>query len=177
MISFNAFVNGNNKVELNWTTATELNNFGFYIERSSNKNNWGNLGFIIGNGTTSEKHSYRFIDDYNSSIMYYRIKQTDNDGSFSFSNILEIKNIPVSFNLSQNYPNPFNPSTNIQYSLNQMCDVRLEIYNLLGERVTELKNGIQNSGTYNLNWNASDYASGTYILSLYATPTNGSQSF
>ena len=109
--------------------------------------------------------------------IYYRLKQIDNDGSFQYSNIIEVKNLPPSFNLAQNYPNPFNPSTNIQYSINQACNVKLDIYNMLGERVTELKNEVQSSGTFNLNWNASNYSSGIYILALYAKPTNGSTPF
>ena len=177
LVAFNAFVNAANKVELNWTTASELNNSGFYIEKSYNKSSWINLAFIKGNGTTTKKHSYKFIDNNNPSDLYYRIKQVDNNGSFTFSNTLKIEYTPQTFNLSQNYPNPFNPSTNIQYSINQTCDVKIDIYNLLGEKVIELKNEVQNSGTYELNWNASNYSSGTYLLCLYAKPSDGSNAF
>ncbi len=95
----------------------------------------------------------------------------------SVTPVTEIKNIPETFNLSQNYPNPFNPSTKIQYSINQLSTVKLEIYSILGERIAQLKNEIQDAGTYKMEWNASDYASGTYILSLNATSADGSNSF
>ncbi len=177
LISFTALLNDRNQIKLNWMTATELNNYGFYVEKSTDKNAWKNLGFIKGNGTSNEKHFYNYIDQNISSKNYYRIKQVDENGSFSFSKVVEVDNTPQNFSLEQNYPNPFNPSTNIQYSINQTCNVKIDIYNLLGERITEIKNETQNSGTYKLNWNASDYSSGTYILSLYAKPNNGSEAF
>ncbi len=104
-------------------------------------------------------------------------KLVASDDLFQLTSIAKVRNNCKVFSLSQNYPNPFNPSTNIQYSLNQTCNVKLEIYNLLGEKVTELKNEVQNSGIYKLNWNATNYSSGTYILALYAKPTNSSASF
>jgi hypothetical protein len=79
--------------------------------------------------------------------------------------------IPKDFNLFQNYPNPFNPSTNIQYSLSKPSQVKLSIYNLLGQEIKLLKNAFQNAGEYSLVWDATDnennpVSSGMYFYSL-----------
>ncbi|MFZ1292385.1 MAG: T9SS type A sorting domain-containing protein, partial [Melioribacteraceae bacterium] len=76
--------------------------------------------------------------------------------------------IPNNFELSQNYPNPFNPSTKISFSLPKTSEVKLAIYNILGQEVATLINGTRNVGTYEINWDASNLASGTYIYRLQA---------
>jgi hypothetical protein len=75
---------------------------------------------------------------------------------------------PQSFSLEQNYPNPFNPSTKIQYELQKESEVKLFIYNVLGEKVAELVNTIQKSGRHEVEWNAVGFASGVYIYQIKA---------
>lgn len=75
---------------------------------------------------------------------------------------------PYKFDLSQNYPNPFNPSTKINYSLAQTADVQLVVYDILGRRVASLVNTVQNAGTYSVNFDMSQFSSGTYIYRLEA---------
>jgi photosystem II stability/assembly factor-like uncharacterized protein len=77
-------------------------------------------------------------------------------------------NIPSEFVLEQNYPNPFNPSTKIQYELQKESEVKLFIYNVLGEKVAELVNTIQKAGKYEVEWNARKFASGVYIYQIKA---------
>lgn len=76
--------------------------------------------------------------------------------------------IPELFFLNQNYPNPFNPSTNINYGLTENTQVRLEVYNMMGQKVAELVNTRQNAGVYTVNFNASALASGVYFYRLQA---------
>ena len=76
--------------------------------------------------------------------------------------------LPTDFVLSQNYPNPFNPSTNIKYSIPEASNVRLTIYNVLGQKVAELVNAHKDAGNYVVTWNASNLASGIYIYRLEA---------
>ncbi len=117
LASFSASVNGSN-VTLSWMTATELNNSGFKVERTTAEENWTELGFIQGHGTTSETQTYSFIDkDLPAGTYSYRIKQIDFDGSYKYYNLNEDVEIaaPISYALSQNYPNPFNPTTTIKY--------------------------------------------------------------
>ena len=131
--------------------------------------------FVAGKGTTSETQKYSFTDQVLSIGNYsYRIKQIDFDGSFAYSNILEVNlTAPLDFVLNQNYPNPFNPSTSISFTLPQASFVKLSVYNQLGEKVDEIINENLNEGVYNYTWNASKFASGVYF---YELTTNSFQS-
>lgn len=80
----------------------------------------------------------------------------------------QISNVPKKFLLSQNYPNPFNPSTTIQFSLPEESFVRLEVFNLLGERVSTLVSETLGAGKYNYEWNAEQLPSGVYLYKLNA---------
>lgn len=76
------------------------------------------------------------------------------------------KNIPQEYQLMQNYPNPFNPTTNIQFAIPDAGNVKLTIYNILGQEITTLVNSYKDAGNYTITWNASDLASGIYIYKL-----------
>ncbi len=175
LVSFTANTNGN-IVTLNWFTSTETNNSGFEIERSShtgrsrNMTEWESIGFINGNGTTTETQSYSFTDNNLASRKYfYRLKQIDFDGTFEYSNDVEvIVNVPNKFELSQNYPNPFNPSTKIKYQIATSIHVSLKIYDVLGNVVTSLVDEVQPSGNYEVTFDASTLSSGTYFYKLQA---------
>jgi hypothetical protein len=78
--------------------------------------------------------------------------------------------VPTEYQLSQNYPNPFNPTTQIQFSLPQTSNVKLTIYNVLGQKIAQLINGLKPAGSYNVTWDASKLASGLYIYRLEAGP-------
>ncbi|RPI65343.1 MAG: hypothetical protein EHM47_18845 [Ignavibacteriales bacterium] len=118
LTSFTAIAQ-NKGVLLKWTTATELNNSGFEVERKQENSSWSKITFLQGNGTTSSQKEYSYFDGNLASGKYlYRLKQIDFDGSFEYSNIIEADvNVLSKFELSQNYPNPFNPYTVITYSL------------------------------------------------------------
>ncbi|MBE0572008.1 MAG: T9SS type A sorting domain-containing protein [Ignavibacteriaceae bacterium] len=188
LASFTASVLQNeNAVQLNWKTATEINNSGFTIERNSIANpksefrnsNWTAIGFVPGFGTTIEPKSYSFIDENVTTGTYkYRLKQIDFDGSFTYSNEIEVQVdfSPKELVLYQNYPNPFNPSTTIKYSLPVESFVRINIYNALGEIIEELVSKSQSYGNYEVTWNAQNYSSGIYYYSFEVNSSDGSQS-
>jgi hypothetical protein len=92
---------------------------------------------------------------------------TPGDSNHIVSNISKKSKIPLTFSLSQNYPNPFNPKTKINYQLPVTCDVELSVYNLLGQKMTTLISKRQVAGIYQVEWDASDYASGVYIYRLW----------
>jgi hypothetical protein len=169
--SFTANTNGNN-VTLNWQTATETNNKGFYVERfgESLKTDWVNIGFVPGNGTSSDPKSYSFIDKNVSAGRFsYRLKQIDFDGSFKYSNeVAADVAAPDKFSLAQNYPNPFNPSTKIEFNLPESGNVTLTIYNILGKEVASLMNEKKNAGSYSVTFNPrpDKISSGIYFYVL-----------
>jgi photosystem II stability/assembly factor-like uncharacterized protein len=156
------------KVILNWITATEINNSGFEIERKFNSDDWLNIGFVPGHGTTTEKQFYQFEDQpEKNGNYYYRLKQIDYNGTFEYSNEVAIEFTPkFDFILEQNYPNPFNPTTTIRYSLPEKQLVTLRIYNSLGEMVSELVNEVKEAGIYEIEFNASGFPSGIYFYRI-----------
>ncbi|NLH60788.1 MAG: T9SS type A sorting domain-containing protein [Ignavibacteriales bacterium] len=166
--SFIASASGN-VVDLRWVTATETNNKGFEIERKFENSNYQKIAFVDGKGTTTQPQGYTFSDQTDKAGKYsYRLKQIDFDGSYAYSNVVEVEvlTVPGQYTLAQNYPNPFNPTTNIRFSLPQAGMVSLAVYNLVGEKVADLVNGLKEAGEYNVNLDASKLSSGTYIYTL-----------
>jgi hypothetical protein len=166
LTSFTAAVEGK-IVHLNWTTASELNNFGFDIERSVISNGvrnliWEKIGFIEGKGTTTEQQSYSYIDGLTltpnlnlTNTLHYRLKQIDYDGTSVYSDIVEVEFsfVPSEFLLYQNYPNPFNPSTVIGYQLPVSGNVTLKVYDVLGREVATLVNEYKEAGYHEVEFN------------------------
>lgn len=169
MVSFSANPSGNN-IELNWCTASETNNAGFEIERKSASTEWGKIGFVSGAGTSTEIINYKFRDNNVLPGSYsYRLKQIDHNGQFEYSN--EIKadvNAVFGYALEQNYPNPFNPSTVIRFSVPEASMVTVSVFNMTGEIIDVITKEYYQSGSYNLNYNASGFASGVYLIKMEA---------
>ena len=150
------------------------------VESDRSSDNWQSIGFVNGNGTTTEKNNYSFIDKNLFQGKYkYRLKQIDNDGKYEYSKEIEVSvnNLPTEFALGQNYPNPFNPSTTIKYSVPYESSVKMIVFNTLGEIVKELVSEVKATGNYEVNFNASRLSSGIYFYSLTAQPLNGGESF
>ena len=171
--SFIASVN-RNIVTLNWVTATELNNTGFDIEQSLDNSSWNKIGFINGNGTTTEKSFYTFSDKNPfEGKSFYRLKQIDYDGTFTYSNVVSVSiGLLNDFSLEQNYPNPFNPATIIKYNIPEESTVQIKIINIVGEVVTEFINEVQSEGSHQKIFNASNLTSGIYFAQMNATLLN-----
>ncbi len=172
--SFNAKII-DNKALLEWTTATEVNNQGFEIEMSNDNQSFNKLAFIPGFGTSAEQHSYSYkVENLLSEKNYFRLKQIDFDGTFSYSNVIELDGtLPSEFYLAQNHPNPFNPSTTIQFSLPVEGNVKIQLFNLLGEKVKEITNQDFSAGVHTINFTADNLSSGTYLYLLEAKGANG----
>ncbi len=189
LTSFTAEIN-NGVILLNWQTATEVNNYGFEVERQYQVSSieyqdaeWENIGFVQGHGTTNSPKDYSFVDDFtlnnnpNLTHVSYRLKQIDNDGTISYSKIVtvDLTNITLvedeinyEFSLEQNYPNPFNPITTIKYSIAEENKVGLKIYDILGSEIKTLVNETKAPGNYEVELNGSNLASGIYFYKLEA---------
>lgn len=165
---------GENIATLDWETATEVNNYGFEVERkfnSENKNiNWEKIGFVTGHGNSNSPKFYTFTDNtlnWNGEYSY-RLKQIDLDGKFEYSKVINVKfNLSENtYNLNQNYPNPFNPSTRINFSIPERTHVNLIIYNIFGEEVDRPISEFKEAGVYSINYTAKNISSGIYFYSL-----------
>ena len=166
----------NGKVTLSWETATEINNAGFRIERSNDNKVFSEIAFIKGNGTSTEKISYSYTDKSAlSGKYYYRLKQVDFDGSYNYSRSIEADmGLPTSYALYQNYPNPFNPSTIIRFALPMNARVNINLYNTLGQEVTNILNSDFDAGVHETTFNASNISSGVYFYRLEVHGIDGS---
>ena len=176
LTSFTASVVGSD-VKLLWETASELNNSGFSVERKYSNTEFMEVGFVPGFGTTTEPKSYSFTDNnLRSGVYSYRLKQIDFDGTFTYSDEVEVEVIaPVSFSLDQNYPNPFNPSTRISFSLAVDSKVSLKIFDILGQEVASLINQGLTQGVHTYDFNATGINSGVYFYKIEATGVNGNE--
>jgi hypothetical protein len=172
LVSFTASVH-TNSITLNWITATELNNRGFSIERKGKLGDyWQTLGFVEGKGTTTEISHYSFIDEEVSPGKYfYRLKQIDFDGSFEYSNEIEVEvGIPELFYLHQNYPNPFNPTTKISWQSPVGSHQTIKVFDVLGREVATLVDEFRDAGIYEVDFSSKidgkELTSGIYFYRL-----------
>ncbi len=168
------------KIQLNWRTATEVNNFGFEIERSIN-GSFSKIGFVKGNGNSNSPKSYSFTDAKISQDgkHIYRLKQIDESGEYKYSPAIsiDVNIMPKQFKIAQNYPNPFNPSTSISVAIPSESKVRISVYSAIGKEVSVLTDGIMQTGYQTINWNASSFPSGLYYYTIEAKSIDGKNSF
>lgn len=183
LLSFSAELRGRDVV-LKWVTATEVNNFGFEIERcrlnsenldyqtatGADIRDWKKIGFVRGAGNSNSQKSYNFTDTWPEAGRYlYRLKQIDDDGKIEYPADLQISvNEDRGFELQQNNPNPCNPSARIEYSIPEKAQVTLKLYNAAGQEVAVLVNEEKSPGHYQYYFNGSRLPSGLYIYSLQA---------
>ncbi|MCH7964646.1 MAG: S8 family peptidase [Bacteroidetes bacterium] len=168
------YINGS--VQLEWTTATETNNFGFEVQKRYDNTSYEKIGFVPGNGTTTNGMQYSFEDnDLFAGRIFYRLKQLDFNGEFEYSSeiLVEVLNL-TNYQLFQNYPNPFNPNTSIKYSVPVQSKIKIKItlYDIIGNEVSTLFDGIQQSGVHEINLTADNLPSGVYFISMTAENFN-----
>lgn len=177
LASFTARMLSTTSVRLDWETISEINNYGFEVQRSLQPTNgFQSISTLIpGNGTTNERHFYSYTDNTASvGQWFYRLKQIDLDGTVYFTEPVQVdvltavtETAPLQFVLSQNYPNPFNPSTNIKFSVEKTAMATLEVFNMLGQKVLTLFDETAEAGKfYTVKLNAEHLSSGMYLYRL-----------
>ncbi len=188
--SFSFFVEGE-KIILQWQTATEVNNYGFEIERTlplpfvyseegsltnQNGRDWETIGFVPGSGNSNSTKKYFFVDNNVKTYKnVYRLKQIDTDGKVEFTRMITVNfgTTRAEFLLMQNFPNPFNPVTAIIFKTPFDSYITIAIFNPAGELVKELFKGVAISGTHEVIFDASNLPSGIYFCRMI-TPSGSS---
>ncbi len=169
LVSFTGTAN-HSTVVLSWRTATEVNNYGFDIERCSQNIVWQKIAFIPGHGSSSSPKEYSHVDSPQDGTSFrYRLKQIDGDGKYTYSAVVNITiGTPATYGLKQNYPNPFNPSTTIAYQIPVDGFVTLKVYDILGKEVATIVNENKKAGSYDVTFDGSRLSSRMYICRMKA---------
>ena len=188
LAGFSAQAIAGSGVELTWRTASELNNYGFEVEKARGNPEDFELipgSFVAGHGTTIEPQAYTYTDvAAGPGIWYYRLRQIDLDGTVTVYDPVQVsveittsvpsEELPGSVALEQNYPNPFNPTTTITFHLPERRTVLLALYDMLGREIARLAEGEYAAGTHRVVLDASALAAGTYVYRLVAGPFSAS---
>lgn len=172
LINFNAeYENG--RVRLDWTTATEKNNYGFILERHTGDELWKKIAFQRGAGTRNFMTHYSYIDIVErTGQYYYRLKQVDNNGNVKQLPTIVVKTtVPRHHDLLQNFPNPFNNATRICFQVPEKSSVLLTIMDLTGKHVKTCYQGELESGEHSFCWSGRNeqnqvVAAGVYFCVL-----------
>lgn len=167
-------------VVLRWGTISEINNYGFYLQRRTDVGSeWCTVehSFVPGHGTTLEPRHYRFADPRpGPPAIFYRLKQVDLDATVHYTDPICVRTTtwvighePIGFSLAQNYPNPFNDQTTIEFSLAESDDVTLMLFDILGREVRSLVDGrLQGGQPYRITLRANELAGGVYVYRLHS---------
>jgi hypothetical protein len=162
-------------VRLEWQTVSEVNNFGFNVQRyNSSSKNYETIGFVVGMGTTFETQNYSFLDENVTGNVEYHLEQIDNNGLKNYFGPIVLNPnsagddpVPSVFKLNQNYPNPFNPRTHIKFSVDKVGHASVIIYNIFGQQIARVFDGTAQPGfAYKIDVDASRWSSGIYYYRL-----------
>jgi predicted outer membrane repeat protein len=156
-------------VKLEWFTATEINNKGFFVEkRRGEEGEWEELSFINGKGSSTEINYYFYEDIAAAAGKYfYRLKQIDFNGTYKYYYAADAADLTVdTYELMQNYPNPFNPSTKIGYHLPEATSIQLVLYDLTGRKIMTLAEGNKDAGYHTISLDGKNLSSGVYFYRL-----------
>ena len=181
MTSFDAVSSGD-KLHLNWATATETNNAGFEVQTryrgDDGHSAWAVVDFVPGAGTTAEPRQYSFeVSGLKPGPHAFRLKQIDFDGAFELSGEVEVAvEMPEAFLVHAVYPNPLQGRATMELAVQHSERVSLELFTLLGQRVSTLFDGMLEAGSLKLiDMDLSDQPVGTYVIKIEGERFNTAQ--
>lgn len=164
-VSFTGRRQDDGSVLLNWSTATERQNAGFSVERSNDAERWESIGFVAGQGTSDVMHSYTFRDPVRLGQKYYRIRQKDVDGGFSFSEVIVISaRSGEEFSV---YPNPVKDHLQWAGLEEYSGEKKVRVYDQLGRYVLSQRDQRESLDGIDV----SELAAGRYILEIEVAGT------
>ncbi|MBP6672018.1 MAG: T9SS type A sorting domain-containing protein [Bacteroidetes bacterium] len=160
-------------IRLNWSTQSEVNNYGFEIERrlvQEDHPHWTKIGFVEGHGMSHTRLQYEFFDKNVVNGTYaYRLKQIDRNGTSTYSDVVTLaaETVPTRFELIRNFPNPFNPNTRIEFTVPSNGRATLSVVNIVGQQIATLYDGIAKTGqVYHIDFYAAKHSAGIYFARL-----------
>ncbi len=166
LVSFSAS-SENNFTQLLWRTASETNNEGFEIQRSTDGKNWNNLAFVPGHGTTTEEQSYAYTDERTLPGMnYYRLQQVDFDGKSEYSKVVsvEMKNGGGGIHF---FPNPATGSVTLALETDYSGEATLTLYDLTGKQMKTVTLSLE-GGAFRTDIGLGDLPTGIYMAQVQA---------
>jgi hypothetical protein len=173
LTSFHALLT-EGKVKLSWTTATEVNNYGFTVERrTDDASPWEDIGFVTGAGTRNTPTTYSHVDNQipAASSWVYRLRQRDRDGSEHLSPEVEVQRLlPDAFALSAPWPQPSSDAVNIRVSILEDSPLTLRIHDLRGAVMRTVHDAPVSRGMHVFRTGTNDLRSGSYVI-VATTPT------
>jgi hypothetical protein len=175
LISFNSNKVNDAQVRLDWSTAWEINNRGFEIERSTNGVYWTNIGFVAGNGNSNQLLNYTFptsLAGINSSLVYYRLKQVDFNGKFEYSPVRTVRLNGAVAKVEGIYPNPAMNRISVNLGAVEAGNIaKVIIMDMTGKVVMASEQMIE-AGNTALDMNIDNLERGNYIVNISSATTS-----
>ena len=174
-ISFTAAKEGAAMAMLNFSTAWEVNNAGFEVERSTNGISWNMIGFVPGHGNTSEIKNYAFatsLANINSAVVYYRLKQVDFNGQFEYSATRTIRLSAAAAKAASVYPNP--ATNKISVSLDGVAAgemAKIAVMDMSGKIIISANQMVE-EGNFSIDMNIDNLTKGNYIINVSSPSAN-----
>jgi len=163
-------------VNLDWKTASEINNSHFDVERSADGHNWAVIGTVDGHGTSNVVNNYAFVDGLSGIVpagpIFYRLKQVDFNGAYEYSEIRSINNNAVSATLDA-YPNPTMNLVTLSWMAGNYENIDFRVLDLSGHEI--LKEKLTGNGPMTKQLDLTDYKPGTYLVQMVSSDKTMSQ--
>jgi len=161
---------------LKWITASEIENDYFTIESSTDGVEFKKMTTVKGNGTISEPVSYVYLDRAAvKGITYYRLSQTDFDGTTAKVGVIAVERGESSFNITDLYPIPTSDFINVDFIAPEQSVIDIEVYDLIGKTIATYK--VTSDGANLLTLEVADYPAGVYFIALTSNDNKVTQKF